>query len=133
MNDRTYTAGDAAIAAGVNVNTLRSWLQRGIIPIAYDELVEVNGSSHRLRYETVEMIAITAALIKVGLSPTRAGLLGSLGTNIHIDRALPVNNGVQIIVDFELIKRRVGMVLNCIDENDIDTDGGPAMGKIVAE
>jgi len=132
MTDRTYTAGDAAIAAGVNVNTLRSWLQRGVIPIAYDELVEVNGSSHRLKYETVEMIAVTAALVKVGFSPSRAGLLGSLGTNVYIDRALPVNNGVQIVVDFDLIKRRVAAILNCIDDNDINADGSPAMGEIVA-
>jgi hypothetical protein len=129
MTKRTYTAGDAAIAAGINVNTLRSWIQRSIVRLDTDEFGEVNGTGHKLRRRTVYTIATTAALVEAGFTPARASLIAERGVK---GLSSPQAGGdVVIEVKFAKICERVDRVLDNMDANYFDGDGAPATGEIV--
>ena len=90
MTEQFYTATDAAVAAGVNPHTLRSWLQREVIKLNDKEKAVTNGASHRFTQATVLRIANAAALTELGVSPTLASLLAN-----EIERQTPPPRNVK--------------------------------------
>lgn len=128
MTQHTYSARDAATAARMNVNTLRSWVQRDIIPLEEGERVRSIGTGHNLGRDTVVKIAIAGALVQAGLTPAKASLLASRALN---RLSLPEVEHVSIAVDVAGIERRVSKFLDLIDATDFDAEGNSIAGEIV--
>lgn len=69
-----YPLSKAAELAGISVNTLRSWYQRGHLRVGLgDKSSEGAGLARYVSAATVVAIAITAELVQMGISPKRAG------------------------------------------------------------
>jgi hypothetical protein len=71
-----YLLGDAAAAAGLNVNLLKSWLSREpkVIPFGpYDHEAIGKGSARVFTLRRVVSIAIAAELVRLGVTALKAG------------------------------------------------------------
>lgn len=72
-----FTLAKIAAVAGLEVNTLRSWYQRGHIKLAeIDKPAEGNGLARLLSGRSAIAIAIMAELVRAHMLPQRAGEAG---------------------------------------------------------
>jgi hypothetical protein len=128
MTDKRYSGSIAAIAAGINGSTLRSWMQREIILLEKEERGAINGTGHQLTRETIERIATMATLVQAGFPPATAEQHAFRFVR-GLEPILPPD--VTITLDIAAIKRRVALVLDTYDLNVFNPDGSEAMGEIV--
>lgn len=83
-----FFLSDAANAAGVDQNTLKTWINRKAVLLSFDDRPgEGAGSRRLLTLRTVYAIAIAAEFVRLGLSPAR-GFQAALGFT-HSGRASP--------------------------------------------
>lgn len=82
LDTPAHFLGDVARAADVELNTLKSWLARKSVHLSpTDRDGEGSGSRRLLTLRTVYAIAITAHLVRHGLSPERSFVAAKSFTN----------------------------------------------------
>ena len=101
IDEPSYTVVQAASAAGVtSVNTLRSWLQNGVISLGNLDENATQGGTRKLSYRRVLQVAVMVALVDLGVPPARASnaafLFSDCGTQLHL------NGGVVVRLPGEL-------------------------------
>lgn len=73
MYEKRFGAVAVSLAAGVGESTLRSWFDRGLIPVAAgDRFVTGRGIPRDIDFHTALQIGIAAELVRLGVGARRA-------------------------------------------------------------
>jgi hypothetical protein len=87
LDEPMYLLGEAAMAAGISVGLLKSWISREpkVLPLGrYDRKAHGKGSARVLTLRRVFSIAVIAELVSLGIAPSRAGLLAHTLTDFQL-------------------------------------------------
>lgn len=96
LDEPRYLLGQVAYAAGVSSNLLKAWVARKIIPMGeHDREAHGKGSARVFTFRRALAIGFAAELVKLGLSATEAGRLGT----IAVEAGLFSSEDRQLVVD----------------------------------
>lgn len=99
-----YILGDAAAASGLTPNLLKSWLFRKHISLGpHDREASGKGSSRFLSLRRVLSIALAAEMVRLGLSPSRAGAIAHAATAFAFDETLEAEGHTEWPTDSLLV------------------------------
>jgi hypothetical protein len=87
LDEPRYLLGDAAAAAGIDVNLAKSWVSREptVIPLGeHDRKAFGKGSSRVFTLRRILSFAIAAEFVRLGLPASQAGLLAYLYTDAKV-------------------------------------------------
>lgn len=97
---------DAAQAAGVEFNTLRSWIARGALELTpHDQPAQGRGSRHLLTLRTLYTVAMMSELVSYGYAPGQAGLAAHQFSRVPFTYGDPikVRNGGELFPEGQTV------------------------------
>jgi hypothetical protein len=76
IDEAVHKVSDAAHAAKLPPNTVRSWFQRGFLQVGMTDKNQPNGMARLITGHTAMVIAVAAAFTRKGVSPEMACTIG---------------------------------------------------------